>query len=211
LIIQLFFATKGRGPCPGTIKLTQYLAGICLVSASLLGSAASLLADDTPSVTLVTLDAEWQTPVTQFAAFLADLSADRMDDAWQKFQKMTPRPQAAAATPFDADPFQAFKKSLGRFPPEIENLTVIAERRWTTNARKFHLMCDTQAGPVLIDVQIYRSQGHWYFGTLTYHALLAGNKDVQQQAEKLVPTLQYAQPFSVPLTKTSSTQEMTAR
>lgn len=187
------------------------VTGVCLLCAGACGSVPCLQANEPTIVEQPVIDAEWQTPLRLFAEFLADLSADRMDAAWQKYQKMTPRPPAAPATPFDADPLQAFKKSLGRFPPEIENLNVIAERRWTDNARKFHLMCDTQAGPVMIDVQIYRSKGNWYFGTLSYHALLAANKEVQRQAEELVPIHQYPQPIPVPLTQTSSTLEMTAR
>lgn len=180
------------------------LLGLCIAGRN--ANADEPVLEQSPAI-----DAEWQIPLQQFASFLADLSADRMEDAWQKFQKMTPHPQPAAATPFDADPLLAFKKSLGRFPPDIENLNVIAERRWTANSRRFYLLCDTQAGPVMVDVMIYRSKEHWYFGTLSYHVLLAANKDVARQAEDLVPLNRYPIPMPLTLTTESTSEKMTAR
>ncbi|MBI1347458.1 hypothetical protein GC163_14360 [bacterium] len=157
------------------------------------------------------IEPEWQEPLVEFASFLADLSANHMDEAWKKFQKMVPNPPAGPATPFEPDPLQAFKKSLGRFPPDIENLNVIAEQRWTPNSRKFYLTCDSQAGPVFVDVTVYRSKGRWFFGTLNYHVIMAANKEVLKRAEEIVPPTTLPQPHPVPLTTHPERLEMTQR
>lgn len=169
-----------------------------------------LHADDVPTISRTELDAEWKVPLEKFASFLTALSAGETEEAWQLYRTMLPTPPLSQRGPFDPDPYEQFAKGIGRFPKDMESLTVIGERRFTAKSRRFTLIADTLAGPVVIDVVIFRSKGEWYFGQLNYHMINVPDVAWEERYDMLPRSVKYDTGIELPVTLPAAKTETPA-
>ncbi len=163
----------------------------------LIGCCGGLAAAEPPLAPVNALDAEWRAPVERFRDFLVTLSAGKMEDAYQQYRVMTPYPPKTPQNPFEPDPYDQFMKGVGRFPSDLESLSVIGERRFTPNSRKFTMMCDTRVGPVIAEVMVFRSRGEWFFGTMHYQILGAADAAGLKTYDDLLPPTRYSTPVEL--------------
>ena len=169
-----------------------------------------LSADDALTISSTELDDEWKAPLQKFATFLTELSAGETEAAWQLFRTMVPNPPMSQRGPFDPDPYEVFTKGIGRFPKDLESLTVIGERRFTAKSRRFTLIADTMAGPVVVDVVIFRSKGEWYFGQLNYHMINVPDVAWEQRYDVLPRSFKYDSGIELPVTRPAPKAEVPA-
>jgi len=156
------------------------------------------------------IDPEWREPVSRLAAFVADLSAGEMEAAWQKYRIMLPEPPHAPKSPFEPDPFDGFQKGIGQFPRDVESLSLIAERAYSTKSRRLYFIADTKMGPVLIETVVYRHKDEWFFAHFGYQAVAFADANWHRLYEEILPVAKHAEPIPVPLPQASATAETSA-
>jgi hypothetical protein len=144
------------------------------------------------------IEAEWREPIAHFTAFIADLSAGQLEDAWQKYRIMAPEPPKS---PIDPDPYDLFLKSIGQFPRDIESLSHVGERCYSAKSRRLFFVADTRAGPFLLEICAYRYREHWYFGTFSYQALNFADANWHKLHDDLVPIKALDKPIPIELPK----------
>ena len=142
---------------------------------------------------------DWNEPITTFASFVADLSAQRLEEAWQAYRVMMPVPPRSPKTPFDPDPFEDFQKNIGRFPPEVTELQMIGTRNYSERSRRMFFIADTKVGPYLLETVVYRHQDEWFFGHFGYHSLVHVDQNWHRQYEDILPVTKLPEPVVVPL------------
>lgn len=145
------------------------------------------------------LDSEWQKPVDRFRDFVVALAAGEMEAAWQQYRIMLFQPPKSSQSPFEPDPYEQFLKKIGRFPPGLSSLQLVGERRLTEKARKFTLIGDSDAGPIALEILIYRARNDWFFGNFSYQLIAAADANWFHQHDDLFPATRYAQPLSLAL------------
>ncbi|MDZ4685297.1 MAG: hypothetical protein SH850_09420 [Planctomycetaceae bacterium] len=144
---------------------------------------------------------DWNEPTAKFADFIADLSAKRLEEAWQTYRLMLPEVPKTPQSPFDHDPFEDFKKAIGQFPTEVEAFQLVATRNYSEKSRRMFFIADTKVGPYLVETVIYRFQGQWRFGHFGYHSVLAGDANWHKLHEDVLPVTKLPEPVAVPLPK----------
>jgi hypothetical protein len=157
-------------------------------------SATTIRAAEPHTATL-----DWNEPAVTLAKFVAELSANRLEEAWQTYRLMAidlPRPPQ---TPFDPDPFDDFQRRIGKFPPDLESLTLIATRNYSEKSRRMFFTADTKVGPYLVEVVAYRHRSHWYFSHFAYHSLGHADPHVLRQFDDILPATKLPEPVVIPL------------
>jgi len=181
-----------------------------MVSRKLMAGVLTFVLSAPLTASATELEPEWREPVERLAAFVADLSAGEMEAAWQKYRIMLPEPPASPKSPFDPDPFEHFTNGIGRFPPDVESLALIAERRYTAKSRRLYFMADSKVGPVLIETMVYQHKDEWYFTHFGFQALSFVDMNWHKAHEDILPLTRLSKPVSVPLPKPSAPVEAAA-
>jgi hypothetical protein len=144
---------------------------------------------------------DWNEPVGRFAEFIAELSAARYEEAWQVYRVMLPEPPKTPQTPFEPDPFENFKQAVGRFPANIESFQHVATRQYSDRSRRMYFIADTDFGPYVVEMMIFRAKDQWFFAHFGYHSIAAGDMNWHKQNEDVLPVTKLSQPVDVPLPK----------
>jgi len=144
---------------------------------------------------------DWNEPVATLAELIADLSAHRLEEAWQRYRVMLPDPPPTPRTPFDPDPFQDFQQAIGQFPTDIESLKLIATRNYSEKARRMYFVADTRIGPYVIEAVIYRHRDEWFFTHFSYQSVVFADANWHKAHEDVLPLTRLPEPVAVPLPK----------
>jgi hypothetical protein len=142
---------------------------------------------------------DWNEPAATLGKFVAELSAQRLEEAWQTYRLMAVDPPKPPQTPFDPDPFEEFQRRIGKFPPNLESLTLIGSRNYSAKSRRLFFVADTNIGPYLVEVLAYRYRNQWYFGHFGYHSLGHADPNVLRQYDDILPMWRLPEPVPVPL------------
>lgn len=154
---------------------------------------------------------DWNEPIAKFTEFIADLSAERYEEAWQTYRVMLPEPPKTPQTPFEPDPFESFRQSVGRFPAKIEGFQMIATRNYSERSRRMYFIADTDYGPFLVEMMAYRAKDQWFFAHFGYHSVAMGDANWQKQHEDVLPVTRLTAPVSVPLPQREPAAETVAK
>jgi hypothetical protein len=144
---------------------------------------------------------DWNEPTAKFAEFVANLSAGRLEDAWQTYRVMLPEPPKSPQTPFEPDPFESFQKAVGRFPANVEAFRLIATRNYSERSRRMYFLADTDYGPYLVETVIFRARDQWFFGHFGYQSLMMSDANWHKLHEDVLPVTKLPEPVAVPLPK----------
>jgi hypothetical protein len=166
---------------------------------TIIACGLALFLTSTPTRAADSLD--WQEPTAKFTEFVADLSAGRLEEAWQIYRVMLPDPPKSPQTPFEPDPFESFQKAVGRFPGNVEAFRLIATRNYSERSRRMYFLADTEYGPFLVETVVYRAKDQWFFGHFGYQSLVMSDANWHKLYEDVLPVTKLPEPVAIPLPK----------